>query len=241
MWLPKSAGKSVASYIADGTSTLDRAEFERAVREYVGLSLGDQLLQDDFQVLFEISDAYFRTYSAVCLMTKQKLTADWKSREKMMADTESGLGELQADLRTYSGDPQRPVAGLLAQSVSDQLSKLQSELSREFEAIRLHQTLSEGMLRALHFKNLRNSFVARLNSYVGDIALRLNLKQKGADKIIAGAMSAAKAFSEKEKADDVLERIPMARSRAQAHIKREILDLGEFPVFQAKPKRKPTV
>jgi hypothetical protein len=35
--------------------------------------------------------------------------------------------------------------------------------------------------------------------------------------------------------------LPMARSRAQSHIKQEILDRDEFPVFQTSPKKKNTV
>lgn len=241
MWVPKSAGKSVAGYVADGVSTLDRGTFERDVRAYLGSSVVEHLLPDDFQVLFELSDEYLRTYSAICLMKKRKLAEDWKSREKVMANTESSLIDLQEDLKAHIGNSQCPVTGLLAESVSEQLTDLQSVLSREFEAIRLHRRLSDSMLRGLHLKNLRNSYVARLNSFVGDLALRSKLKQKSVDKIIADVMSAAGVFSEKEKSDDVLERIPMARSRAQAHIKREILDKDEFPVFQTKPKGKNSV
>jgi hypothetical protein len=96
------------------------------------------------------------------------------------------------------------------------------------------------MLRALYLKNLRNSYVASLNSYVGDVTFRkLRMTQKSANtnKLIAGVMAAAQIFSARGKADDIEQRIPMARSRAKAYIKREILDQGEFPVFQTRPKR----
>jgi hypothetical protein len=174
-------------------------------------------------------------------MKKQKLIADWRRREKVIADTESSLADLLGDLKADIGHPQRPLTELLAVSVSARLCKFQSELCREFEAIRLHRRVSESMLRALHLKNLQNSYVSRLDSYVGEIRSRLRLKQKDADKIIGGVMAAVGVFTKAEKAENELQqRIPMARSRAEAHIKREIRDHGEFPVFQTKPKRKHT-
>ena len=145
MWKPKGAGKNPDDYIASARSNLDRSKFEVEVSKYVGRALAKQLVRDDFQVLFELSDEYLRTYSAICLMKKQGLTGDWKGREKVMADTENSLADLQVDLKAHIGNSQRPVTGLLAESVSEQLTDLQSVLSREFEVIRLHRRLSEGM------------------------------------------------------------------------------------------------
>jgi hypothetical protein len=71
MW-PKTVGKNPDGYIADEVSNLDRGTFERDVKVYVGPALAAQLLLDDFQVLFEISDEYHRTYSAICLNEKAK-------------------------------------------------------------------------------------------------------------------------------------------------------------------------
>lgn len=239
MWLPKSAGKSVDSFVADAVSNLDKFDFEKNVREFIGSSLSNRLVADDFQVLFEISDEYLRTYSAIGTMAKEKLVVDCRKREKVMAETERRLTDLHGYVKTQSTDLLRPLTNLLVQSVSAQLAKLQRTLDIEFAALRNQQRLSEGMIRALQLKNLRPSFVARLNSYVGDVALKLNLKQKDADKIVAAAMAAAGVFTKAEReTGDLEERIPMARSRAQAHIRREILDRGEFPVFPSAPKRK---
>jgi hypothetical protein len=245
MWKPKSAGKNPDDYIASAPSKLDRGKFEDNVRKYIGRLLAERLLPGDFQVLFEISDEYRRTDAAIRLMSARKVEADWKSREKVMIETENRMADLQQYLERHIpnniSDAQLSVTALVADSILAKLSNLQNGLKREFEQIRLHRRISESMMRALNLKTSRHSYVARLNSFVGDVAVRLNLKQNDADKIVAGVMSAAGAFSEKEKANDVLERIPMARSRAQAHIRKEILDKGEFPVFQAKPKGKNSV
>jgi hypothetical protein len=129
MW-PKSVGKNPDDYVADEVSRLDRAVFERDVRNYVGSSLASELRPTHFQVLFEISDEYCRTYSAICSMKAKGLTQDWKSRRKLMVATDKCFADLQEHLKARILDPQRPPTALLAKSVSDRVLKVQRELKR---------------------------------------------------------------------------------------------------------------
>jgi hypothetical protein len=55
--------------------------------------------------------------------------------------------------------------------------------------------------------------------------------------LIASAMCAAKEYTSKERAEDVLTRMPMALFRARKHIDKEVRSQGEFPVFRTKPRK----
>jgi hypothetical protein len=93
----------------------------------------------------------------------------------------------------------------------------------------------------LSLKYLRTGYVAHLNSYIERVALgKSSKRQKGAntEKLLAGVMSAAGVFSAAERAEGLEERVHMARWRAKAFLKTEFYDMGEFPVFQSRPKRK---
>jgi len=242
---PKSAGKSVDTYIENETNRLDRAIFEHEIKEYIGLTLASKLRPAHVQVLFEISDDYLRRYTAVFGMkNKNKFRKDRKARAKLMGSVRKRLAAFQKDLNAPNLSADMSVTALLVRSIAEKVSKLQGDLEEEFETVDLHQRISQRMLQKLSLKYLRTSYVAELNSYVEDVVLRTSpKKQKGAnaEKLIAGVMSAAMVFSAAEKAEGLDQCVHMARWRAKKFIKEEYYDNGEFPVFRSRPKRKTTV
>jgi hypothetical protein len=228
--------------VADAASRLDRVRFEADITEYVGSSFASELRPRNFQVLFEISDDYVRRCAAVSGMKNQNtFLKDCKSRTKLIAATRGWLADFPTDLNAQALNQAKPVTALLAQSISAAVSKLHSVLEKEFQAIELHKRLSASMLRTLSLKNMRNSYVAHLNSYIEDVILR-KLRKKGksakTEKLIAGVMSAAKVFSNREKANGIEQSVHMARWRAKKFLKNDFYDRGEFPVFQTRPKKK---
>jgi hypothetical protein len=241
MHWPKSAGKGVEGFVDAETSRFDRVSFEHDVKECVGRELASKLRSVHFQVLFEISDDYVRRYTAVSRMkNKNRLLKDWRARAALMAASRKWLVDFQRSVNAQALDRERPLTQLLAVSVSETISKVQHVLDEEFELIDLHQRLSASMLRTLSLKYMRTSYAAHLISYIEDGALcSLPDKQKrrNADKLLEGVMSAAGVFTAAEKAADLQGRIPMIRWRAKDFMKREFYDIGEFPVFQTKPKR----
>jgi hypothetical protein len=243
---PKSVGKGVEDRVADEPSRLNRAQFERELREYIGSSLSSQLREADFQVLFEISDEYTRRLTVVSrLKNKNSLAKDCNARTKLMSMTKERLIDLQNNLRAEFLDVAHPTAALLAQSISQKVSQLRSVLEKEFDAIELHQRLSKSMLRTASLKNMRNSYIGSVASYLEDI-LRVAPKKQtevNIEKVIAGVMSAAMVFTkkEKEKPEGLEESVHMARWRAKEYFKKHFYDTREYPVFQSKARTKTTV
>jgi hypothetical protein len=239
---PKSTGKGVEAYVADEPSRLDPVRFEEDIRKYIGSELSSKLLPAHFQMLFEISDDYVRRYTALSGMkNKNKFLKDCKSRTALVAATRKWLVDFQEDLNSRTRDESRPLTALLAQSVSQRVSKLKRVLEKEFGAVEYHQRLAKTMVRMQPLKYMRSSYVAHLNFYIEDVALpNLPRKSKEAttEKIIAGVMSAAGAFSAREKAKGLEQCVHMARWRAKAFIKSEFYDQGEFPVFESEPGKK---
>jgi hypothetical protein len=161
-----------------------------------------------------------------------------------MARTRKWLGDFQRGLNSQIPSKDRPTTALLAESISKKVFRLQNVLEQEFAAVELHERLSKSMLRTLSLKYMRTSYVAHLNSYIEDVALRNLPNQKKAlniENLIVGVMSAAGAFSAPEKAGGLEETVHTARWRAKGFIKSEFYDRGESPVFQTKPKRKATL
>ncbi len=239
---PKSAGKGVEAHIADGRSRLDRVRFESDIRSHIGLALASKLRPTHFQVLFEISDDYVRRCTAVSDMkNKNSFLKDCSSRTDLMAKTRKWLVDFQRGLNPQIPSNNKPATALLARSISKKLSELQIVLEQEFAAVELHGRLSKSMLQTLSLKYMRTSYVAHLNSYIEDVALRNLPDQKKASSIenlIVGVMSAAGVFSAPEKAAGLEETVHTARWRAKGFIKNEFYGKGDFPVFQTQPRGK---
>jgi hypothetical protein len=231
MW-PDAVGKGPVDYI-EATPSLDAERFKQELRQFIGNELAAKLREPHVQVLYDISDEHFRTLNAVHSMKRDRLVGECKQREKLIATTEKQLQGVHEYLKEKSADKRWPASALLAKSLMKRLH----HLTRDFEGIRQYQRLSRSMLRTLSLQGLRQSYVAELDHYIGVVALP-TLEKNHTDVIIAGVMSAARMFSKREKADDVVARIAMARSRAKASIKRDLQDFGDgaAPVFRTRPR-----
>jgi len=241
MW-PRSAGKGTADYVEQAASPLNRDQFEHDLREFVERKflerqegLAPELSETDFQELFGISEEYVRNLNATYSMKKDKITQDWKRRKKLMVKITKEIWSCRRFVAASIADTRWPATALLSKSIDKQLARFLSRVTREFEGISDHQRLSESMFRALARKYLRHSFVAELDHYIGLVAFP-HLGPKQWNILIAATMSAARTFTKREQAGDVVERIAMARSRANAFINREIRDRGDAPVFRTKPR-----
>jgi hypothetical protein len=231
MW-PDTVGKGPVDYI-EATPSLDAEGFKQELRQFIGKELAAKLREPDVRVLYEISDEHFRTMNAVLSMKRDRLVGECKQKEKLIATIEKQLQGVREYLKKQSEDERWPASASLAKSVMKKLH----HLTRDFEGIRQYQRLSRSMLRTLSLQGLRQSFVAELDHYIGIVALP-KLDKNRREVIIAGAMSAARIFSEQEKANDVVARIAMARSRAKESIKRDLQDFGDgaAPVFRTRPR-----
>jgi hypothetical protein len=242
MGWPKSTGKSVEAYVAAELSRLNRVTFERDIKEYVAPSLASKLRSTDFQVLFEISDDYVRRYTAVSGMKQSNgFLKDCKSCVDLITATIKWLEDFHQDLNAKALNERKPVTALLARSISEKVSELGRILEDEFEWTELRERSSKSMLRMLSLKYLRTSYVAHLNFYIENVALRgvaKNKKGASTETLIAGVMSAAGIFSAAQKAEGLQQCVHIARWRAKAFLKNEFYDRDEFPVFQTQPRKK---
>jgi hypothetical protein len=233
MW-PSSSGKGPSDYVDEASARLDRDAFERELRQFVGQAV--KLSKTHVKVLFHISEENCRTANAIHSMKRKKVIQDWRHRDKLIADTDRKLTKFEEYLQKTSADGRWPATVLLAASISAKVVQFREHLNSEFEYVKQHQRLSESILGALSLKDWRNSYVAELDYYLGHVAFP-RLPKRKRELLLAGAMSAAHVFTASEKADDILERIAMARSRAKDHIK-EARDRGDFPVFRTTPRKR---
>jgi len=235
MW-PNSAGKGTSEYIERASSKLDRGLFEKELRAFAGEQWGSKLDATHVQVLFDISDEHLRQVDAVYSIKRAKLLQDWNHRGRLTATTNSKLAALRKVLKKSAENQHWPITALFAESVHGRLVLLQKELDHEIAQIKQHQQASKTMLEALSLKTLRHDYIAELHNYVAHVAFP-SCPKKEQNTLIAGTMCAAKEYTSIEQAEDVLERIPMAVSRAGKHIDKEIRSCGEFPVFRTRPKK----
>ncbi len=235
MW-PSSTGKGPSEYIEGASSRLDRGAFKAELYGFVGEQWASRLDATHIQVLFDISDEHLRRMDAVYSMKRDRLIQDWNQRRKLIAATNAKLAALRESLKRSAVNPRWPVTALFAGSVYERLALLQKELDHEIAQVKQHQRASKSMLQALPLKTLRHDYVAELHNYVAHVAFSGSPK-KEQNALIAGTMCAAKEYTSKEKAQDVLERMAMAVFRARKHIDREIRAYEEFPVFRTQPRK----
>lgn len=234
MW-PKSTGKGPSDYIDDAVTQLSRSAFETEVREFVGKELAAKLSETHVQVLFDISEDYCRQVGGVYSIKTDRLIQDWSRRKKLIKTTNAKLAGVRDSLKTSAANSRWPTTSLFAGSVIHRLARLQKRLDHEIALIETHQRASAIMLRGLSLKTLRDGYVAELDNYVTQIVFPSSPK-KDQHVLIAGSMAAAHAFTKNEKSGDVVDRTPMAISRARRRIDQEIRAFGEFPVFRVRPR-----
>jgi hypothetical protein len=232
---PKSTGKGPSDYIEGANSKLERGTFENELRTFAGQRLGSKIDATHVQVLFDISDEHLRRVDAVYSINRDRLVQDWSHRRKRIATTNARLAALREFLKKSAESERCPATGLFAKSVHDRLVLLQKDLDHEIAEIKQHQRLSKIMLKALHLKKLRSDYVAEVHNYIANEAFRSSSKEEQ-NALIASAMCAAKEYTSRERADDVLQRMPMAVFRAKQHIDKEIRAYREFPVFRTRPR-----
>jgi hypothetical protein len=235
MW-PNSAGKGTGEYIEGASSRLDRGAFEKELRAFAGGQWGSKLDATHVQVLFDISDEHLRRVDAVCSMKRDKVIQDWSHRRRLIATTNAKLAALRESLKKSAEKQGWPITARFAESVHDRLVQLQKDLDHEIALVKQHQRISKSMLQALPLKTLRHDYVAELHNYVAQVAFP-SCRKEEQNALIAGTMCAAKEYTSIEQAQDVLERMPVAVSRARKHIDNEIRAYGEFPVFRTRPRK----
>lgn len=206
----KYLGKSFGDYVDQAVTPVKRDQFSQEIQRNLKNFSPSQAV---VEALYEITDEYLRTDSAIRSIRQENTEADWKLSQDMIAETEKALTELGNRLKMHGSAMGRPTTALLATHLLRDVEQFQRKLARRFRDLRLDQRINESMIRMVPLKTLKTEYVAELDQYVTHTFPQFT--QQDRDRIIAATMSAARQFTLKEKMAGVTGRIPMARSRAR--------------------------
>jgi hypothetical protein len=199
--------------------------------------------------LFDIAAQHLREQSGMRAMDRDTLEKDFRNTEKLIRESNDHLTAFLGVLKQH--ETKGPVTASLAQSVTEEVRRLQAELSRLSFSMRHKIQGYKSMLSAIDQtrKAAGQELMIDLIAYIEAVFPEWAQREK--DALIGATFAGAGLYDEKTLADDpgAVERIPMKVSRAKGRLKRFYGSPDESRVYpsvvirrtRARRANKPTV